>query len=54
MHSEAFVNKLHGELDRWSREDEQHAGRTGNSLPPRTHDSRFRLEGNGAGRNRRG
>jgi hypothetical protein len=49
MNSEALAKKLHGELDRWSGQDEQHAGKTGNILLPRTHDSKFRFEGNGPG-----
>jgi hypothetical protein len=49
MHSEALAKKLHGELDRWSREEEKHAERAGNILLPRKHDSLFRLEGSGPG-----
>jgi hypothetical protein len=44
-----LAKKVESELDRRSGEDEQHAGKTGNSLLTRTPDSGLKLEGNGPG-----
>jgi hypothetical protein len=49
MDSEGLAKKVHGELNRWSREEEKRAKRTANILVPRKHDSDLRIEGGGPG-----